>query len=163
MLMDAQSYADATGVELAEAVTRLFNQEAIGELGDAIESNETETFGGLWIQHEPYYAVVIAFTRDGAATACPYVQGTTLADLVEIRKVDFTLQELKAARTEAHSMIESLGLDSGESGIDVKNNRAEIYLTQEHLEAAESALKDAGLKLPDGVTLVTVSGYARPA
>ena len=51
-----------------------------------MEANEQPTFGGLWIQHKPEFKAVVAFTRDGEETVRPYIQGTSLADMVEVRR-----------------------------------------------------------------------------
>ena len=75
LAMDAQYYAKDYGVELSEAIRRLTLQEPIGKLGATLESNEAGTLGGFWIQHEPEYRVVAAFTKDGEKTMAKYVQG----------------------------------------------------------------------------------------
>ena len=102
---DAQMYAQQFGVSQEEAVTRLTLQDSIGELGAEIESNESATFAGLWIQHKPEYRVVVAFTKDGEATIAKYVQGGALAELIEVRTADATLRELEKAQRDVDSRM----------------------------------------------------------
>ncbi len=71
-------YAKDQDVPLEEAVRRLQLQESVGKLGAELEANERDTFAGLWIEHEPEYRVVAAFTRDGEETIRPYVEGGLL-------------------------------------------------------------------------------------
>lgn len=52
-LMDARSYAQDFDVELGEAVVRLSGQGVIGRLGSEIQTLESDTYAGHWIQHEP--------------------------------------------------------------------------------------------------------------
>ena len=122
MAMDAQYYAKDYGVELSEAIRRLTLQEPIGKLGATLESNEAGTLGGFWIQHEPEYRVVAAFTKDGEKTMAKYVQDGPLLDLIEVRTVDATLKELKRAQQEAGSIVSGLGFRAA-SGINVFENQ----------------------------------------
>ena len=127
LAQDAQMYAAHYGVELPEAIRRLTLQGPIGQLGATLESNEANTLGGFWIQHEPEYRVVVAFTRVGEETIAKYVQDGPLADIIEVRTVDATLQELKRAQREAGWIVAGLGFQMA-SGINVFENRAEVYV-----------------------------------
>ena len=151
LAMDAQYYAESYGVELSEAIRRLTMQETIGELGATLESNEKGTLGGFWIQHEPEYRVVAAFTRDGEETIAKYVQDGPLVDIIEVRTVDATLEELKGAQREAGSMVRGLGFQAA-SGINVFENRAEIYV--QDLAQVEEALEKSEETLPEHVRIV---------
>ena len=161
VIQDARSYAEDTGVDLDEAVRRLGLQRTIGKLGAAVSENEHETYGGHWIQHEPTYGVVFAFTRDGEETIRPYVHGTILADMVEVRHVEATLAELRAAQREAHEILEGLGILAS-SGIDVKRNIVELYLPEEEKEKLDTGLQDSALELPDKVEIV-IAPLPQPA
>ena len=144
-------YAADFGVELPEAIRRLTLQEPIGKLGATLESNEADTLGGFWIQHEPEYRVVAAFTRDGEETMAKYVQGGPLVDIIEVRTVDATLEELKRAQREAGSIVRGLGFRAA-SGINVFENRAEIYVHD--LSQVEEALEENGKTLPEHVRIL---------
>ena len=162
LVTDARSYAKDTGVDLDEAVRRLGLQRAIGKLGAAVKENEPETYGGHWIRHEPRYGVVFAFTRDGEDTIRQYVHGTILADMVEVRQVEATLLELKAARKEAIVILRKFDLGA-DSSIDYKKNVAVLYMLQEDKDELDDALRQSGLELPDRVEIEVVSGLAEPA
>ena len=153
LLQDARQYAADVGVDLDEAVRRLQAQRTIGELGAELEANEQPTFGGLWIQHEPEFKVVVAFTRDGEETVRPYIQGTSLADMVEVRQVEATLAELREAQREAGAILEQLGIRAA-SGIAITSNVVQLYLTEEEKKELDAALKKSGLELPDKVEVV---------
>ena len=153
LLQDARHYAADVGVDLDEAVRRLQAQATIGELGAELEANEQPTFGGLWIQHKPEFKVVVAFTLDGEETVRPYIQGTSLADMVEVREVEATLAELREAQREAGAILEQLGIRAA-SGIDIINNVAQIYLSEAEKEELDAGLKRSGIELPDKVEVV---------
>lgn len=69
-------YAREQCVSMSEARRRM-NLQAIAPsptLVEAIKTNEAATFAGLWIQHQPTYGVVVAFTRDAAKTLAKYTR-----------------------------------------------------------------------------------------
>lgn len=146
--LDAQAYADDLGVSLDEAARRLNLQEAIGELGAALEANEVDTFAGLWIQHEPAYKVMVAFVGgDGEEVIRPYLQTyPQLADVLEIRTAEYTLAELEAAQREAFEIVEQLEPISIAGGVYVMENR--VYLTVGNPDLFLQAVADAGYELP---------------
>ncbi len=93
--------------------------------------------------------MVALFTRGGEQTIRPYVAGTPLESVVEVRQVDATLEELEAAQAEATSIYESRGV-AFNSDIDVIQNRAEIYVPEETGARVQST------QLPDQVAEVPV-------
>ena len=116
---------------------------------------------GHWIRHKPRYGVVFAFTRDGEDTIRQYVHGTVLADMVEVRQVEATLPELKAARKEAIATLRKFDLGA-DSSIDYKKNVAVLFMLQEDKDELDDALRESGLELPDRVQIEVVSGLAEP-
>ena len=160
VLRDAQSYADDFGVSLGEAVVRLQGQGVIGELGYTIQSNEPETYAGHWIQHEPKYRMVVAFTRDGGSTICPYIEEHPLFDIVEVRSAVATMVELDRSQTEAMNVANEVGIRA-ESGTNVMQNRVELYVLDSG--QLDAALEKAGLALPDHVHVIEVSSHSEPA
>lgn len=151
LAQDAQWYAEQYGVELSEAITRLTLQEPIGKMGAAIEANEKDTFAGLWIQHEPDYRVVVAFTKDGESTVLKYIRDERLREIIEVRTAEATLRYLQDAQTEASRLVRGLGFQTA-SGINVFENRVEIYATDR--TALEEALLQSGKTLPDHVVII---------
>ena len=144
-------YADRFGIDLEEAITRLTLQEPIGVLGAELEAREADTLAGLWIQHEPEYRVVVAFTRDGESTIGKYVQDGPLADIIEVRTADATLRDLKQAQSKASQIVAGVGFQLS-SGINVIENRVEIYTSDR--AQLEEALREGGKTLPAHVQIV---------
>ena len=152
-------YAADFDVELSEAIKRLTLQGPIGKLGATLESNEADTLGGFWIQHEPEYRVVVAFIKNGEETISKYVQDGPLADIIEVRTVDATIQELKRAQREAGWIVAGLGFQLA-SGINVFENRAEVYVPDR--AKLEDALQKSGRTLPPHVYIVEQKLPERP-
>ena len=97
----AEEMAAQWGVPADEAYQRLRVEDAIGTLQTELAVWEVDTFAGLWIEHEPGYAVVVAFTRDGEKTLKPYLEGRSIPGLT-VRKARYTLAEfVENAHTEA--------------------------------------------------------------
>ena len=103
---DATSYANAFGVSVEEAKRRLLLQDTIGELNAMLESNESETLGGLWIDNEsPEYKAIVAFTSNGEATVAPYAEELGLAGMLEVRTVDTSLEDLRTIQADATTLV----------------------------------------------------------
>jgi hypothetical protein len=151
-LPDTEQYAQAFDVSREEAGRRLTIQQWLNEsnLEARLASEQAATFGGLWIQHEPEYRIVVAFTRDGERTLAPYLEGLPFAADVETRTVRYTLAELSAAQEEIGDAIRRLGITAN-SATDVMNNRVVLYVAN----AAELAqdLAAAGVRIPETVKI----------
>lgn len=163
---DVQSYADEWNIDIDEAARRLNLQDTIGELDARLREYEANTFAGLWIKHGSAagdFGVVARFTRDGEQTLQRYSQyagNGPLAGMVETTSAASTLEELRTAR---RSAIEDLsGLDIPvESGINVHENRVEVYVVEQ--SRLETAMLAAKIKLPDKVDLVSVPELSQKA
>jgi hypothetical protein len=148
---DAHWYAERFGVSHEEAVRRLRWQGAIGELDSALRG-ERRTFAGLWIEHEPVYQIVVAFTvADGSEILQPYLTGKPYAGYITIRQHRYTLAELEAAQREAIAIVNQLAIPTS-GGVDVQNNRATLVVGNPDLLLAE--IEAAGLSLPDPVAVL---------
>ena len=132
---------------------RLTLQGSVGSLEGALVDNESDTFGGLWIQHEPEFRIVARFTQDGESTVRPYVTGEALSGLVDVRAADSTLKELEAAQDDVMTTVDGLGVQA-ESEIDVIGNRVKLFVVDK--AGLESALTEAGEQLPNKVDIVAV-------
>ena len=152
---DAIPYANAFGVSVEEAKRRLLLQGAIGELNGMLVNNESETFGGLWIDNEsPEYKAIAAFTSDGEATVALYAEELGLAGMVEVRTVDTSLADLRTIQAEATNLAQGvLGIGVA-SDISVQKNRVEIYVANP--DALDKALKKAGKSLHSKVDVVEI-------
>jgi len=92
---DAEWYADAHGVSLDEALRRLHLEHEASMLAVQLAANESDTYAGVWISHEPEFVVSVAFTENGAATIAPYVQNTPLVSVIRLQAAPYTLVELQ--------------------------------------------------------------------
>ena len=155
LAQDAQVYADEYGLDLEEAVRRLSLQETIGALNAELAEKERATFAGLWIEHEPQFGVFIRFTRNGAETLQPYIEGGPLEGLVQVLAAQATLEELTAAYQAAMRQIDKLGIDVT-SALDVVENRVAIFVADEAWFREQ--LDGAGIRLPEHVELVAAGG-----
>lgn len=152
---DAQTYATQMGIDLEEARQRLGYEPGIGELNAALQANEADTFAGLWIEHQPTYRIVVAFTRDGEQTIRPYLEGRPFAHLVEIEEARFTMAELEAILSQTQGELEKLDFGVAMS-IHVQKNRVEVPVGDRAW--FESELDRVGAALPEGVELIEVEG-----
>ena len=150
----AEEMAARWGVSVEEAYQRLRVEDPIGTLQAELTAWEADTFAGLWIEHEPQYRVVVAFTRDGERTLEPYLENRSIPGLT-IRQARFTYAELEAMQAQA--MRELGKLDFHVSVLfAVQDNRVEVWVSDRAW--FESELQRVGVHLPEGVELVTVEG-----
>jgi len=156
---DAKMYASHFGVDLDEALRRLQLQGTIGGLSTELAEKERDTFAGLWIQHEPEFRVIVAFTRDVEETVQPYVEGKPFADIVEVRTADATLAELKATQEVVYLALRELDIPA-DLLVDESENRVEVRVTDR--AQLDAALQKVGIQLPDHVVVVTVDGLFTP-
>ena len=155
-LQDAQYYADEVGITVEEALARLRvqNEESISTLQTQLQANEADTFAGLWLQHDPEFRVVVAFTRNGEETIQKYVtEGSELAQLIDVRQVEYSYAQLEADQQETFCLLNALNLPAA-GGIMVMDNRVVIDITDR--AAFEAALAEAEATLPESVVINTV-------
>ncbi|MFN2125716.1 MAG: hypothetical protein ACK2UP_19655 [Candidatus Promineifilaceae bacterium] len=160
ILHEAQSYVDEMGITLDEALARLEIQsdDAIGTLQTQLQQSEPGTFAGLWLQHQPQFRVVVAFTGNGQETIAKYVSpDNPLSTLIEVRPAQYTYAQLQADQEEVVRYLETIGLPASVS-IMVMENRVVLDVSDQAAFAA--ALAEAGLSLPDSVVVNAV--YAPP-
>jgi len=149
----AQYYADDIGVDVEEAAYRLSLQESIGKLIACLSGEEKDTFAGLWIEHEPSYQVFAAFTRDGEATLAPYITGSALEDIVEVRSAAVTYEELRAVQAETDRLLKPLNTPFS-SGIKIQENLVELYITD--LDGFDASIQDHDIQLPEHLNIITI-------
>jgi hypothetical protein len=150
---DVQYYANDIGVDVEEAAYRLSLQESIGRLNACLNSEEKDTFAGLWIEHEPGYQVFAAFTRDGENTLEPYLTGSALEDIVTVRSAAVTYEELRAIQAETDLLLKPLKTPFS-SGINIQENLVELYVTD--LAAFNASIQAHDIQLPQHLNIVTI-------
>ena len=82
LVRDAMSFAEHQGITLEDAVRRLQHQQTIGNIQPHLEADLPETYGGLWVEHQPEYRIVIALTIGDESTIQPYIEGKPWAEFV---------------------------------------------------------------------------------
>ncbi len=101
---------------------------SIPGLTQALEQKEAVTFAGIWIEHQPRYRVVVAFTRDAAATLRKY---TTDPVFVSSERPGPSQVELTAAREGVSRELARFGVRSSMSTANVVTGRVEIAVVGE--------------------------------
>lgn len=129
-----------------------------GVLQAVLLENEPEVFGGLWIEHDPEYRVVIQVTRDARRIYRRYVKGTALEGVADVRRVDLTWVELEQAQALTMRTLTEIG-SSASTSIDVRENCVAVYASDEG--ALRTKLTASGASLPDAVCVVAVGPYAQ--
>ena len=150
----AEEMATSWGLSVEEAYQRLRVEDPIGALQVELAEWEADTFAGLWIENEPQYRVVVAFTRDGEKTLKPYLENRSIPGLT-LRKARFTYAQLEAMQAQAMREFDKLDFHVSVS-ISVQDNRVEVYVSDR--EWFESELRRVGAQLPEGVELAVVEG-----
>ena len=150
---DVQYYANDLAIDVEEAAYRLSLQEPIGKLNTCLEGEEKDTFAGLWIEHEPSYQVVVAFTRDGEDTLAIYITGSALEDIVRVRSAAVTYEELRAVQAETDRLLQPLNTPFS-SGINIQENLVELYITD--IDAFDAGIQDHDIELPKHLSVVTI-------
>jgi chaperonin cofactor prefoldin len=149
---DAAAYALHEGIDIEDAVDRFEVMEKAGPFGAELEAAGMDNFAGFWIQHEPDFCLVAAFTENGEESIAPYLQKyPDLADIVKVRQVQYSLNELLSAQEEVSAIVESLGIFAG-SGTYVVDNKVEVVVTD--ISKVEEALDNGTLVIPDCVEII---------
>ncbi|HID52315.1 MAG TPA: hypothetical protein EYP41_09780 [Anaerolineae bacterium] len=155
ILHDAAYYAQEMNVSLEEALFRLDvqNEDAISALNEQLQANEADTFAGLWLEHEPEYRVVVAFTRDGEETIRHYVTpDSQLSQLIELRPARYTYAQLLADQQTVLRILDTMQLPVAVA-INVQENYLGVGITDR--AAFEAALAEADVILPESVVITT--------
>ena len=155
----AEIYSKHYGVTMEEALRRLKLQDSFPGLSTALENNEQSTFGGLWIQHEPEYKIVVAFTSNGEITINKYGQyiPEDVKPYIEIRMVKTTLVELSADQEMLRVSLNELGIKA-ESRIDIINNCVSVDIVKTDQAKFNDAKQNNSLVIPEGLRINLIDG-----
>lgn len=124
--------------------------DSIGSLQVALRQNEADTFAGLWIQHQPTYGVVVAFTRDAAQTLAKYTADPLF---VPLDRPGPTLIELRAAQDQLVADFDRFGFRWASIGARENFGVVQVELAQEAAPIRAAAARGE-LELPDYINLV---------
>ena len=149
--LDSTAFVDDQGLPLDEAIYRTRFEETIGEFQSLLMADLTGNYGGLWVEQHPEYRIVIALTEGDIETVRPFLDGYEWADFVEVRLVNYTLEELRADQAIASQAADSVQ-GSAATAVDIVNNQVELIVSNPDLFWAD--LTQAGIQLPESVIVL---------
>jgi hypothetical protein len=153
LVQDALSFAEHQGITLEEALRRLEHQQTIGDIQPLLEADLPDTYGGMWIEHQPNYRIIIAIGEGDEATIQAYIEGKPWAEFVEVLQVKYSLKELMDAQAAANASAKEINI-AVSTATDVKQNRVEIYVGNPDLFRADLAA--AGIELLEPVEILAI-------
>lgn len=162
LMHDARNYAAAMHVSVETAIERLRLQETVGELDQALTSGASDHFGGLYIQHEPTFGVVVQVTDQAALPSSTWLADQAeLAPYVTVETVANTLVALTAAQAHVQQRAADAGL-MVESSVDLFENGLDIFVGKATMATYGAESLRRLLSLPDFAELVPVDGLSTP-
>ncbi|WP_309712390.1 hypothetical protein [Pseudolysinimonas sp.] len=145
---DAAWYASRYGVSDVEAGRRLGLQAVAGELDAKLTALDVDWYGGLWLEHEPDFKVVVFTTRGTSGPIRDEARELGLEGLVEVRAVAFSYADLEAESEKLRGLaLESDSLVS----IDVPANKVLVLTASPHEFARLAEIR--GVRLSPAVTI----------
>jgi hypothetical protein len=120
---------------------------SVGTLQEKLSSSEADTFAGLWIQNQPTYGVMVAFTRNAAATLAKYTKDPLY---IPVNRPGPTLKELRAAQERLVADFQRLGIRWAGIGGNETAGTIEVDLAQD-AAPIRAAAREGKFQLPDFV------------
>jgi hypothetical protein len=157
---EAQIYAEHYGITIDEALRRFELQYAAGDLGAALTANEADTFAGLWLEHQPKFKVVVAFTQYGETTIGKYLT-EELADVVEVRTADKTVTELEKIQMDFHNILRSLNIIADSYG-NIPESKVIFLIKYSDKDLFNSYVNKGDITIPDKVYIEFVEELIQP-
>lgn len=146
--MDIQN-RDAVGAETEPGGPPPPPADSIGAISARIEAAEAATFAGLWIRHRPDYRVVVAFTRDAAATLRKYTSDPLFLPL---DRPGPTQAELRATQDRLFAELARLGARPAMASADIMRGRVEFEVLGD-MGPFRAAVARGEVALPDYVDI----------
>lgn len=134
---DVAAYMNFANVSRAEAERRLGNEERISQLRQELDS--VDGFGGLYIEHEPTYSIVINYTPqlNLEALLTSYV---SLLPEIDTKIVNYPLSDLRSARQALIHNLPANYVNTFEMEIDISANQLKVYTLDEYREDLSSEI-----------------------
>ncbi len=146
--MDLQN-RDAIGPETEPGGPPPPPADSIGAISRRIEAAEAATFAGLWIRHRPDYRVVVAFTRDAAATLRKYTSDPLFLPL---DRPGPTQAELRATQDRLFAELARLGARPAMASADIMRGRVQFEVLGD-MGPFRAAVARGEVELPDYVDI----------
>lgn len=146
---DLVEYASFYGVDLEIAAEQSRVIAATGTLEEGISRNYPDEFAGLWIQHQPTFAVVVAMTSDRDSEVSKMAD-PVIRPYLALRRHEYSIQDLQEA---ARAM--DLGGIKFNRGIDPIHNEVfvEVLTGQRDAASARVATSRVPVRLSEAPTL----------
>jgi hypothetical protein len=125
-------------------------EDSIGAINATLREKEPGTFAGLWIRHQPDYRIVVAFTRDAAATLAKYTKDPLFLPL---DRPGPTMVELRAAQDRLIKEFTARGYRWSSASAMENEGVVEISLAQEAAPIRAAAARGE-FSLPPWVVLI---------
>lgn len=126
---DIESYAKVHGVCLLEGEARLATMDIARELQADLRASESKVFGGLWIDHEPKFEVVVNMLAGQESRAFPYIDKLGLADVARVVDAEYSEDDLHRDQNAIATKVPIGG--SYATGIDIRANTVNVYVESE--------------------------------
>lgn len=153
-------YARTYCVSIEEAARRIAisTNDSMGALTATLQEKEAATFAGLWVEHQPEYRVMVAFTRDAAATLAKYTRDPLFKPVDRPRA---TLAQLHATQERLVKEFTKRRISAMLSSLKDKGT-VEVRLSQESGPIRAAAARGE-FPLPDYVVLIEPDPFPFPA
>lgn len=102
--------------------------DTIGAINARLQTEEAGTFAGLWIDNGPTYRVMVAFTRDAAATLARYTRDPLF---VPLDRPGPSLAQLRAEQQRLIEEFQKRGFRWSMAGASETTGRIEFQLAQD--------------------------------
>lgn len=137
-----KDYAATRGVSTAEASRQLSISDEAIEVKQKAEQKYPETFGGLFIQSQPNYRVIVKFSRDAEASLRTL---TTTPAFVAVQS-SHSIQELEAKGREIQTLLDAEGIESS-TNVDPRQTELRVWVDEAKVEATRALLLARGVDL----------------
>jgi hypothetical protein len=159
----AKLYSEKFGVTYDEAEFRLELQTSFPDLEPALEKNDPNTFGGVWIQHEPEYKIIVAFTDECEKKIKKYDDyiPKEVSPYIETKLVERSLLDLRGDQSQMVDSFREVGIKT-DSWVDVIENRVVVYIEKDQKSFLDNAINTGIIKMPSKVKIAEVEELTHP-
>lgn len=147
--MDVQ-HRDAVGPRTEPGPPPPPPPDSIGAVMMAGRNQEAATFAGLWIEHQPTYRVVVAFTQDAAATLAKYTDDPVF---VPLDRPGPTLAELRATQKTIWQELTAIQARPNGTSTSEQTGRVKVGLAVD-ASVVRDAERAGRIRIPDYVDLI---------
>lgn len=141
--METRAYEEALGVTSEEASRRFELRNEAGWLNATLESEEGDTFGGMYLVHTPAFQIVVLFTENADDTLARYVEGSVLKGVAVARTSLVTQRDIE----DVANSIDLTGV--GAASVTGFIKQGEIVIEVETPADAEIAAQAVASVVPD--------------